>query len=416
MPRYKLSAEERAAEARKKELLLELFSLLPTKDITDTRSVFKDLVGAVVESGLEGELDVELGYPKYDYRHKETSNSRNGHSKKTLMTSSGEVELKVPRDRNGDFEPQIVKKHQTSLNGEIEEKILSLYAKGMTQSDIEQHIREIYGLDCSESTISRVTDKIMPVVRDWQNRPLEEVYAVVFLDAIHFNVRSEGSIIKKAVYIAIGVTSDGKKEVLGMWVGENESAKFWASILTNLSNRGVRDILIACVDGLPGFVSAIEAIFPDTAVQHCIIHQIRSSTKYVASKDIKAVMADMKCVYGAVDEKNALVALDDFAEKWDKKYPKIAENWRGKWATLSTYFKYSLPVRKMIYTTNAIEGFNRQLRKVTKSKSIFPTDDSLLKMLYLAMMDITKKWIGTRHDWRLIRAQLDIEFPGRLPD
>jgi transposase-like protein len=416
MPRYKLSAEERAAEARKKELLLELFSLMPVKDITDTRGVFKDLVGLVVECGLEGELDAELGYGKYAYREKDTDNSRNGHSRKRLATSNGEVEIKVPRDRHGEFEPQLVKKHQTSLSGDVEEKILSMYAKGMTVSDIERHVREIYGLDCSESTISRITDKILPVVRDWQAHPLEPVYAVVFMDAIHFHVRSEGVVTKKAVYIAIGITPSGKKEVLGMWVGENESAKFWATVMNNLKNRGLEDILIACVDGLTGFTSAIEAVYPRTEVQQCIIHQIRNSTKYVPYKDLKGLMADLKRVYGAVDESAALAELDNFAAAWDKKYPKIAASWRANWANLSTYFKYPQEVRTLIYTTNTIEGFNRQLRKVTKSKGVFPTDDSLLKMLYLAMADITAKWTGVRKDWCQIRAQIDIFFPDRLPD
>jgi len=286
----------------------------------------------------------------------------------------------------------------------------------MTVSDIENHIRDIYGLDCSESTISRITDKILPIVRDWQSRPLESVYAVVFMDAIHFNVRSEGSIIKKAVYIAIGITCDGIKDVLGMWVGENESAKFWLSVMNSLKTRGLNDILIACIDGLTGFTAAIEAAYPATKIQQCIIHQIRSSTKYVSYKDIKELMKDLKLIYAAPDEKIAFNELENFAQIWDKKYPRISESWHKNWANLTTYFEYSPDVRKLIYTTNTIEGFNRQLRKVTKSKSVFPTDDSLLKMLYLATMDITKKWTGKRADWGQIRMQLDIAFPNRLPD
>jgi len=328
----------------------------------------------------------------------------------------GDLELDVPRDRKGEFEPQIVKKNQTTLSGDIEEKILSMYAKGMTTSDIEAHIREIYGLEVSDTTISRVTDKILPVVKEWQMRPLEEVYAVVFMDAIHFHVRSEGQIVKKAVYVAIGVKMDGVRDVLGMWVGENESAKFWLGILNSLKNRGVADILIACVDGLTGFTSAIEAVFPRTEIQQCVIHQIRNSTKFVSYKDIKALMSDLKKVYAAIDEQTALYGLDTFDEKWGGKYPKIALSWRTNWANLSTYFKYPQEVRTLIYTTNAIENFNRQLRKVTKSKSVFPTDDSLLKMLYLAMIDITKKWTGRRKDWGQIHSQLEIFFADRLPD
>ena len=298
----------------------------------------------------------------------------------------------------------------------MENKILSMYAKGMTTSDIESHIRDIYGLEVSDSTISRVTDKILPILRDWQSRPLEPIYAVVFLDAIHFHVRSEGQIVKKAVYIAIGINLEGRKDVLGMWVGENESAKYWATVLNSLKNRGLEDILIVCTDNLTGFSQAIEAIYPKTDIQNCIIHQLRNSSKYVSYKDLKELMADLKQVYAAVDEAAALDALDEFARKWDGKYPKISKSWRENWANLSTYFKFPEEVRRLIYTTNMIEGFNRQLRKVTKSKSVFPTDDSLLKMLYLAMIDITAKWTGRRQDWARIYAQLAIFYEDRLPE
>ena len=272
-----------------------------------------------------------------------------------------------------------------------------MYAKVMTTSDIQAHIKDIYGMDISDTTVSRITDKILPEAREWQQRPLESVYAVVFMDAIYYHVRSEGQIVKKAVYIAIGVNPEGRKSVLGMWVGENESAKFWASVLNNLKNRKVEDILIACTDNLTGFSEAIAAVFPKTDIQNCIIHQLRNSSKYVSYKDIKALMADLKRVYQAVDEQSALAALDDFAEIWDKKYPKISKSWRENWANLSTYFKFPEELRRLIYTTNAIEGFNRQLCKVTKSKAVFPTDDSLFKMLYLTMLDITKKWTGRRY-------------------
>ncbi len=291
-----------------------------------------------------------------------------------------------------------------------------MYAKGMTTSDIETHIRDIYGVGVSDTTVSRITDKILPIAKEWQQRPLESIYAVVFMDALHYHVRSEGQIVKKAVYIAIGIDLDGRKDVLGMWVGENESAKYWATVLNSLKNRGIEDIFIACTDNLTGFSAAIEAVFPKTEIQNCIIHQLRNSSKYVSYKDIKALMADLKAVYAAVDESAALDALDAFAEKWDKKYPKIAQSWRENWANLSTYFKYPQEVRRLIYTTNAIEGFNRQLRKVTKAKSVFPTDDSLLKMLYLAMTDITKKWTGRRQDWSMIHAQLAVFFADRMPN
>ena len=416
MPRYRLSPEERAAEQERKENLRNIMKGLEVKNFDDLKDVFKMMVGEMLENGLDGELDDALGYTKYDYRHKEGENSRNGYSKKTLKTSFGETEIRVPRDREGEFEPQLIKKNQTTLTGDIEEKIISMYAKGMTTSDIEAHIKDIYGLECSDTTISRITDKILPVVREWQSRPLEEIYAVVFMDAIHFHVRSEGQIVKKAVYIAIGINMDGIKEVLGMWVGENESAKFWLSVMNSLKNRGLEDILIACVDGLTGFTNAIEAVYPKTEIQQCIIHQIRNTTKFVSYKDIKALMADLKKVYAAVDETTALTELDNFEEKWSNKYPKIAISWRVNWANLSTYFKYPEAVRTLIYTTNTIEGFNRQLRKVTKNKSVFPTDDSLLKMLYLAMIDITKKWTGKRKDWGQIHSQLEIYFAERLPE
>jgi len=414
MPRYRLSPEERAAEKERKENLRNIMKGLDVKSFDDLKDVFKLMVGEMLENGLEGELDDELGYTKYDYRNKAGENSRNGYSKKTLKTSFGETEIRVPRDRDGEFEPQLVKKNQTTLTGDIEEKILSMYAKGMTTSDIETHIQDIYGLECSDTTISRITDKILPVVREWQSRPLEEIYAVVFMDAIHFHVRSEGQIVKKAVYIAIGINMDGLKEVLGMWVGENESAKFWLSVMNGLKNRGLQDILIACVDGLTGFPAAIEAVYPKTEIQQCIIHQIRNTTKFVSYKDIKALMADLKKVYAAIDEQTALAELETFDEKWGNKYPKIAISWRDNWANLSTYFKYPQEVRTLIYTTNTIEGFNRQLRKVTKNKGVFPTDDSLIKMLYLAMMDITKKWTGKRREWGQIHSQLEIFFEDRF--
>ena len=403
-------------EIARREKIRELLQIANVGSMDDIHDLFKETIGEFMESSLEAELDEELGYSKYDYRNKATNNSRNGHSSKRLKTSFGEIEIETPRDRKGEFEPQLVKKNQTSVSQDVENKILSMYAKGMTTSDIESHIRDIYGLEVSDSTISRVTDKILPILRDWQSRPLVPIYAVVFLDAIHFHVRSEGQIVKKAVYIAIGINLEGRKDVLGMWVGENESAKYWATVLNSLKNRGLEDILIVCTDNLTGFSQAIEAIYPKTDIQNCIIHQLRNSSKYVSYKDLKELMADLKQVYAAVDEAAALDALDEFARKWDGKYPKISKSWRENWANLSTYFKFPEEVRRLIYTTNMIEGFNRQLRKVTKSKSVFPTDDSLLKMLYLAMIDITAKWTGRRQDWARIYAQLAIFYEDRLPE
>ena len=319
MGRKNRSPEENERRAKIRELLQA--SNISSMD--DIQNLFKETIAEFMENGLDAELDDELGYRKYDYKNKDTDNSRNGHSSKTLRTSFGDVEVSVPRDRKGEYEPQLLKKNQTCISQDIEEKILSMYAKGMTTSDIETHIRDIYGIEVSDTTVSRVTDKILPVAKEWQQRPLETVYAVVFLDAIHFHVRSEGQIVKKAVYIAIGINLDGRKNVLGMWVGENESAKFWATVLNGLRNRGVEDIFIACTDNLTGFSAAIKAVFPKTEIQNCIIHQIRNSTRYVSYKDLKALMADLKAVYAAVDEATALDALEVFAQRWDKKYPKI---------------------------------------------------------------------------------------------
>ena len=412
MTRRNRAPEENA----RREKIRELLQMSNVGSMEDIQNLFKETIAEFMENGLDAELDEKLGYSKYDYKNKDTDNSRNGHSSKTLRTSFGEVDISVPRDRKGEFEPQLLKKNQTSISQDVEEKILSMYAKGMTTGDIETHIKDIYGLDVSDTTVSRITDKVLPLAKEWQQRPLEAVYAVVFMDAIHYHVRSEGQVVKKAVYIAIGIDLEGKKDVLGMWIGENESAKFWASVLNSLRNRGVQEIFIACTDNLTGFSSAIEAVFPKTDIQNCIIHQIRNSTKYVSYKDLKALMADLKAVYSAVDEQTALTALDNFAEKWDKKYPKISISWKSNWANLSTYFKFPQEIRCLIYTTNAIEGFNRQLRKVTKSKSVFPTDDSLFKILYLVTMDITKKWTGRRQDWSIIHSQLEIFYADRMPE
>ena len=413
MARRKRGTPEQQA---RRALIGELLSTANVQSMDDIQELFKETIAEFMEGSLEAEFDEELGYEPYDVKNKTTDNSRNGHSKKSLRTSMGKVEIDIPRDRNGDFEPQLIRKNQTSISQDMENKIISMYAKGMSTSDIADHIRDIYGLSVSDSTVSRITDKILPEAKEWQQRPLESVYAVVFMDAIHYHVRSEGQIIKKAVYIAIGVNMNGRKDVLGIWVGENESAKFWVGALNSLRNRGVEDILIACTDNLTGFSQAIEAVFPKTDIQNCIIHQLRNSCKYVSYKDIKALMADLKKVYTAVDEEASLNALDAFATAWDAKYPKISKSWYDNWANLSTYFKFPPELRKLIYTTNTIEGFNRQLKKVTKAKSVFPTDDSLFKMLYLAMKDITKKWTGRRQDWSRIYAQLVIYYGDRIPE
>ena len=403
-------------EAARREKIRELLELTGVSGMEDIRRLFRETIAEFIEDSLDAEMDEHLGYGRYNTKEKETDDSRNGHSSKTLRTSFGDMPIQVPRDRKGEFDPVILKKNQTSISQDVEEKIISMYAKGMTTTDIGEHIQDIYGIDVSESTVSRITDKVLPAAKEWQQRPLESVYAVMFMDAIHYHVRSEGQIVKKAVYIAIGIDLDGRKDVLGMWVGENESAKYWATVLNSLRNRGVEDVFIACTDNLTGFSNAIEAVFPKADIQNCIIHQMRNSSKYVSYKDLKALMADLKEVYAAVDEPSAEEALNRFAEKWDKKYPKISASWRENWANLSTYFKFPEELRRLIYTTNAIEGFNRQLRKVTKSKAVFPTDDSLFKMLYLAMLDITKKWTGRRQDWSVIHAQLSVYYADRMPE
>ena len=346
-----------------REMMGEYLKDNPVKNGKDINSIMREMMSVILEEALDGELEEELGYSKYDYKNKNTKNSRNGYSQKTIHTSYGDMDLDIPRDRTGNFEPQVIKKYQNSITQDMEEKILSMYAKGMTTNDIESHLNELYGIEVSDSTISRITDKVLPIIKEWQERPLEEVYAIVYLDAIHFNVRSEGRIVKKAVYIALGIDMDGKRDVLGMYIGENESSKFWLTILNGLKNRGIEDILIACIDGLSGFPQAITAVYPETEIQHCVIHQIRNSTKFVSYKDLKNLMADLKRVYTAPDEDTALLELAEFSEKWDDKYPIISKSWNENWATLSTYFKYPNEIRKIIYTTNPVEGFNLQLRK-----------------------------------------------------
>lgn len=398
-----------------KDQLRKLIKQYNLKDTKDIQGMLKDMFGDAIQEMLEAELEDDLGYSRYDYKNKATTNSRNGYSKKSLRSNYGKSDIKIPRDRDGDFEPKIVKKNQTTLPS-IDDQVLSMYAKGMTTRDIEKHLESLYGIDASPELISRITDKILPLVTEWQNRPLEEVYAIVFMDAIHYKVRSEGRILNKAAYTVMGVTLEGIKEILGIWVGEAESAKFWLSVLNEIKNRGVADILIIAVDGLKGFSEAIESAYPETEVQKCVLHQIRNSTRYVSYKDIKAFTAGLKKIYRAATEEKALAELDSFEEVWGSKYPLSIKSWRTNWAELATYFKYPGELRKIIYTTNSAESFHRQLRKVTKSKSIFPNDKALIKMLYLATMDASEKWTSRLRDWPLILSQLTIYFKERVSD
>jgi len=406
-------ARQRKLSPERKAFINGLLQHYQPKTSQDVQEMLKDLLGDTLQGMLEAELDTELGYSKYDYSAKETDNSRNGYSKKNVVSSMGEISLDIPRDRKGDFEPQIVKKNQTDISN-IEDQVLSMYAKGMSTRDISTHLYSVYGVEASAEMISKMTDRILSLAKEWQNRPLDRKYAVVFMDAIHYYVRQDNATVKKAVYIAIGIRLNGSKEVLGMWVGGNESAKYWLGVLTEIKNRGVEDILIVSVDGLTGFGDAIHAVYPQTEIQRCIIHQIRYSTKFISYKDIKPFMADLKEVYQASTEEIALQKLDSLEEKWGNKYPSSIASWRNNWLQISTYFKYPPEIRRIIYTTNSIENFNRQLRKVTKSKTIFPTDDALFKMLYLAMMDITKKWEGKPWNWGQILEQLCIYFEERI--
>lgn len=395
------------------EQIKQLIKEKNLKTVTDVHNALKEMFGETIQRMLEAELENELGYSKYNYKDKKTTNSRNGYSRKDVQTDMGEVQLQVPRDRKGEFEPVVVKKHQNDVSS-IEDQVLSMYAKGMSVRDIQTHLNDIYGVEASPALISNITDKIMPVIRDWQSRPLQEVYAVLFLDAIHYKVRQEGQIVNKAAYMIIGIDLDGQKDVLGMWIGESESAKFWLNILNELKNRGVKDILITSVDNLSGFSEAISACFPKTQIQKCIVHQIRNSTRYVSYQDLKKFTTDLKPIYKAISEEKALEELDRFEEKWGKKYPLAIKSWRSNWPELATFFRYPAEIRKIIYTTNIIESYHRQLRKVTKPKSVFPTDDALLKILYLITVDITKKWTGRIQNWGLILAQFSIYFEDRL--
>lgn len=399
-----------------KDQIKEMIQHYDIKTTEDIKDAFKELFGETIQEIMEAELETHLGYEKHDKKTKSTTNRRNGSSSKTLRSAEyGELPIAVPRDREGEFEPAIVKKNQSSVSG-LEERIIAMYAKGMSTRDIQDHFNDLYGSEVSPTLISNVTNKVLPLVKEWQNRPLEALYPIIFMDAIHFKVRYEGRIQSKAAYVVLGITVEGLKEVLGIWIGESESSKFWLLVLNELKNRGVQDILIACTDNLKGFSEAIQAAFPETEVQKCIVHQIRNSVRFVGYKDLKTVTADLKPIYKASTEEQALEALSDFDERWGKKYPIITKSWMDNWTELSTFFKYPEELRRIIYTTNLIEGFHRQLRKPTKSKSVFPSDESLIKMLYLVTMDVTKKWTMKVQNWGQILSQFVIFFENRVTD
>ena len=396
-----------------KEQIRELIKERNIKTTQDIDDMLKDMFADVIQETLEAELDTELGYPKNGSIPEGGSNRRNGHTEKSVRSNRGELTLSVPRDREGDFEPTIVKKHQKEISG-IEEMILGLYAKGVSVRDIGAHLNQLYGVDISPTLISNVTNRIMPVIKEWQSRPLQKTYAIVFLDAIHYKVKQEGHIVNKAVYMVIGIDMDGCKDVLGMYIGEHETSKFWLTVLNELKNRGVDDILICCVDNLAGFSEAITACFPQTEIQKCIVHQIRNSVRYVSYKDTKKVLAGLKPIYKAANEESALLALDEFDHIWGQKYPLVVQSWQRNWSEIATFFKYPPEIRKLIYTTNMIESYHRQLRKVTKGKSVFPTDEALLKMLYLVTQDVMLKWTSRIHNWGQILLQLSVFFPDRV--
>lgn len=397
----------------KTELFKRLVKEHDIKTTDDISRVLKEMFSGIIQETLNAEYEEQMGYSKYDKKKKPSKNSRNGYSKKKVRSELGETELLLPRDRESMFDPQIVKKNQTNITG-IENQIISLYSRGLSVSDINEQVKELYGVEISESMVSRITDKIYPVIAEWQNRELEKLYPIIFLDAIHYKVRSEGRIINKACYIIIGVNLSGFKDVLGVWIGENESAKFWLNVLNDIKTRGVEDIFISSVDNLTGFSEALKAVFPKVDIQKCIIHQIRNSTKYIPYQDRKEFCKDLKTVYQAVNEEIALNNLGELENKWGKKYLIAIQSWERNWKELSTFLKYPPEIRKLIYTTNTIESYNRQLRKVTKTKSVFPTDKSLEKIIYLATMNITKKWTQRVRKWSQILLQFQIIFEERL--
>jgi len=379
------------------------------KDLSGQDGILTPLIKQLTEAAMKAELDEHLAL-------EETPNRRNGSTRKTMKSPAGEFELNTPRDRAGTYEPQIVKKHQTHLTDELERKVIALFALGNSYQDIRTHIADLYGMQLSNGTLNAVTDRLLPELQAWRERDLEAIYPIVWLDAIHYKIKEHGRYVGKAVYTILGLNIEGKKELLGLYLSDQEGAHHWLSVLTDLHNRGVKDILIACVDGLKGFPEAIESIYPNTEIQHCIIHQIRNSLKYVASKNRKAFMADLKCVYKAATLNAAETALDELEAKWGEKYPMVIISWRSKWPTLSAYFKYPDYVRTAIYTTNAVEAVHRQFRKLTKTKGGFANENSLLKLLYAGILKASERWTHPVQNWNLTLSQLAIHFEGRLEE
>ena len=393
-------------EAFKQEAIKGLYA---GQSINGEKGIFAPLLKQLLEAALEGEMSAHL-----DQQERQQGNRRNGKTSKTVKSAAGEFSLSTPRDRSGSFEPQIVPKRQVVISEELEEKVISLYGMGMSFRDIAAHIKEMYAMDISAATLSSITDKVIPLVKEWQSRPLEPVYPFVWLDCMHYKVKDEGKVVARAVYNILALNREGRKDLIGMYVSENEGARFWLQVLTDLKNRGLQDILIACIDNLKGFAEAITSVFPQTQVQSCVIHQIRNSLKYVASRDQKEFVQDLKPVYAAVNKSSAEEALLELSAKWEKKYPLVINSWQHNWEKLSTYFHYAEPIRRIIYTTNTIEGFHRQVRKVTKTKGAFPSDMALLKLIYLATQNIAKKWTMPAQNWSLTLSQLSIIFDKRL--
>ena len=394
---------------------MELVELLmqECQSTGDIQVKLKQLFAGTIEAMLEAEMDEHLGYDKNSVMGNNSGNSRNGYNRKTITSDYGSSEIAVPRDRNGEFEPQVLAKRQVRTD-EIEQKILAMYAKGMSQRDIEDSLREIYGAEISQTMISKITDKILPEVNEWQNRPLESIYPIVYFDGVVFKSRKDNQIINKCVYSVLGIDMEGRKDILGCWISENEGAAFWAGVCSDLRKRGVADIFVACHDNLKGLSEAINATFPNTKNQLCIVHQIRNSTKFVPYKDRKAVCADLKKIYGAVNLDDAEYALEEFRERWGKKYPSILKSWDTNWAELTTFFEYPPEIRHLIYTTNAVEAYHRQLRKFTKTKAILPTDDAIRKVVFFSVREITKKWTMPARDWGMAYSQIMIFFDGRF--
>ena len=399
----------------KSEILKKLIQEYDVKTTRDVQEMLKDLFAETIQEMLEAELDEHLGYDRYDNQNKNTTNSRNGHRNKKVRSDFGEVGISIPRDRQGSFEPRIIKNYENDISG-IEEQIIGMYSKGMSTRDISAHINSIYGIDVSHSLVSKITDRVLPLAKEWQNRALDTIYPVIFMDAIHYKVRTEGRIVNRAAYIAIGINLDGIKEVLGIWIGQNESSKYWLSVLNGLKNRGVKDILIICADGLTGIKEAIAAAYPNTEYQRCIVHQVRNTMKYVSEKDKKPFCTDLKTIYHAPTEEKAVEALERVTEKWSKKYPNSMKSWKQNWDAISPIFKFSADVRKVIYTTNAIESLNATYRKLNRQRSVFPSDTALLKALYLSTFEATKKWTMPLRNWGQVYGELSIMYEGRLPE